>query len=110
MQLILARIAAQARETARKRPKKTTLPSCLRKRYCPSFSLHLLPSLLPCSDGHLLGLTLTACDADPLGTALLADRKQNREDPIFQLRLDRVGIDRPGEGHHPFKRAREDFS
>src|SRR6266516_1796626 len=40
----------------------------------------LLPSLLPCSDGHLLGLILTTCNADP-----------------------------PGEGHRPFKLARDDF-
>ena len=69
----------------------------------------LLASLLPCLDGHLLGLTLAACDADPFRAARFTDGKQNREDTILKLRLDIVGIDRPGEGDRPFKRAGDDF-
>ena len=69
----------------------------------------LLPLPLPCLlslsclDGHLLRLTLAACDADPLRAAPFTNGKHNREDPILELRLDIVGIDRPGEGDHPFK-------
>lgn len=69
----------------------------------------LLPLLLPCLDGHLLRLTLAACDADPLRAARFTDGKQNREDPILEARLDIVGIDRPGEDDRPFKRAGDDF-
>src|SRR6266567_6061454 len=68
----------------------------------------LLP-LLSCPDGHLLGLTLAARDADPLRTARFTDGKQNREHPILEIRFDSVGIDRPRESDHPFKRAGDDF-
>src|SRR5438552_8918104 len=76
----------------------------------------LLPLPLPCLlslsclDGHLLRLTLAACNADPLRAAPFTNREHNREDPILELRLDIVGIDRPGEGDHPFKCAGDDFS
>src|SRR5579864_5935331 len=65
--------------------------------------------LLPCPDGHRLLLSLAACDADPLRAARFTDGKHNREDPILELRLDIIGIDRPGEGDRPFKRAGDDF-
>src|SRR5690348_5861496 len=71
--------------------------------------LLLLPLLRPCPYSHLLRLTLTACEADPPGAARFINRNQNREDPILQARLDMVGIDRPGEGDRPFKRAGGDF-
>src|SRR6266851_2730283 len=48
-------------------------------------------------------------DADPLRAARFTDGKHNREDPILELRLDIIGIDRPGEGDRPFKRAGDDF-
>ena len=71
---------------------------------------------LPCPNRHLLRLTaLTALvdcvafDADSLRAARFAHGKQNREDPILKFRLDIVGIDRPGEGYRPFKRASDDF-
>src|SRR5205807_6937520 len=75
----------------------------------------LLPLPLPCLlslsclDGHLLRLTLATCDADPLRAAPSTNGEHNREDPILELRLDIVGIDRPGEGDHPFKCAGDDF-
>ena len=65
--------------------------------------------LLPRTDGYLLRLTLTACDSDPLRAARFTDGKLNREYPILELRLDIVGIERPGESDHPFKRAGDDF-
>ncbi len=65
--------------------------------------------MLPGPDGHRLRLTLAARDADPLQAARLTDRKQNREHPIVELRLDIVGIDRPGESDRPLKRAGDDF-
>ena len=65
----------------------------------------LLPFLLSCPDGHLLRLTLAFRETDPLRFARFTDGKQNGEDPILELRLDIVCIDRPGEGDRSFKRA-----
>ena len=42
MRLTPARNAAHMRSTATNRPKKTTLPPCLRKRYRPSFNFRSL--------------------------------------------------------------------
>src|SRR5258708_8994149 len=70
----------------------------------------LLSLLLPCPDGYLLRLTFAACNADALRAAFFTDRNHNRENPILEFRLDFVGIDRPGEGDRPFKRAGDDFS
>src|SRR2546422_14795 len=69
----------------------------------------LLPLFLPCPDGYLLRLTLVPCEADPLRFARFTDGKHNREDPILELRLDIVGINRPGEGDRSFKCAGDDF-
>src|SRR3984893_7115707 len=69
----------------------------------------LLSLLLPCPDGYLLRLTFAACNADALRAAFFTDRKHNRENPILEFRLDLFGIDRPGEGDRPFKRAGGDF-
>src|SRR5437762_2491357 len=81
----------------------------------------LLLLLLSCPNEHLLRLTLTVrltaslaagldvLEADPSRAARFTDGKQKREDPILEFRLDIVGIDRPGEGDRPFKRASDDF-
>ena len=70
----------------------------------------MLWPLLPCLDGYLLWLCLaTCCEADSPRATRFTYRKQNREDPILEFRLNIVDIDRPGEGDRPFKRAIHDF-
>src|SRR5215467_11918427 len=68
-----------------------------------------LLSLSSCPDGHLLRLTLGTCEANPLWAAGFTDGEFYGKHPILELRLYTVGIDRPGKGNRPFKRARDDF-
>jgi len=50
-----------------------------------------------------------AFDGDPLRAARFTYGKPDREYPILKFRLDIIGIDRPGEGYRPFKRASDNF-